>query len=375
MRIAVVGSGYNGIANAALLSRNAEVKIVRTQKPDFYGCDKDFDSFCSADSVKAMLSDDSAINDADLVVITLPVSYDSDLNHCDTMEVEKYIALSMTKAKNADIVLRSDVPIGFTERINSRTNRKVLCFPDFSREGRAVYDTLNPTRLVISGDIDKAEKIAALFKGNNTDVPVFVTGSSEAESVKLFTNSYLAMRVAFFNELDTFAQTRGFCSADIIRCISMDPRVGDLYNNPSFAFGGKYLVEDSRKLKQNFRDIPEKIISMVTESNETRLDFIASEIISKGVETVGIYRMGMKTGSKDFSYSASSGLLRRLGAAGLKVIIYEPQIEIDRFMSAKVLNDFEAFKAQCGLIVANRLTPDLADVSDKVYSRDLFLRD
>lgn len=366
------------MAQAALLSRKAEIAVIPTETPDLSGADSDFSQYLTEQTLQRMLQPDeaAAFCGADAVVIASRVYYDAELNHYDTLEVEKYLSLALRYAKDAEIILRSDVPVGFTQRMNARLDRpRIRYSPDFAREGRAFYDSFHPARIIVGETGEAGQRIASLFCPEGVQPEILLMGATEAESVKLFANSYLAMRVAFFNELDTFAALRGLQAEQIIRGVSSDPRVGDLYNNPSFGYGGRYLTEGTAKLKANFMGVPQKIAGMVEDANEVRKDFIAQSILKQSPKTVGIFRMNIKTGSKDFRYSSVEGVMKRLQAGGVKVLVYEPMIRLDRFLSAEVLHDLPQFKKECDLILANRMDDALADVADKVFTRDLFRRD
>ena len=374
MRITVIGSGHTALSVAAVLSPENEVKILRggsiyhnvlLHAPE-YGV-TDLKSLITGEPVEAL-------DGAELVVISLIVPYDTELNMYDLHDLDMYMNQIMRFAPGAAIVLRSDVPVGYTARIRNRYPELDIAFvPDFAREGRSLQDAFNPTRLIIGGGSDKLQKqIEELFGGS---CEVVHTDSDEAESVKLFANAYLAMRVAYFNELDTYAELRGLDAQAIIRSVSLDPRIGDLYNNPSFGYGGRYLVEGTCRLRNDFADIPERMVDMVEVSNEVRKDHIVDMIMERRPECCGIYGLSMKTGSKDFRCSAVDGVVRRLQARGVRVVIFEPMIDMERFLSADVVADFEEFCRMSDVIVANRVDERIKAYGDKLYTRDIFERD
>lgn len=374
MRLTVIGSGHLALAQAALLSRENDIRILRTG---------DINGNVLAEAAENGVSGlDSFIGDkpsealagAELVFISVAVPYDTELNMYDTHDVDMYISQVMRYAPQAAVVLRSDVPVGYTARMKSRyPDLEMLFVPDFGREGRSLQDAFDPARLILGGGSDELQqKVESLLGGS---CEVVRTGSDEAESVKLFANAYLAMRVAYFNELDTYAELRGLDSRDIIRAVSLDPRVGDLYNNPSFGYGGRYLVEGTCRLRNDFADIPERMVDMVEVSNEVRKDHIVDMIMERQPRCCGIYGLSMKTGSKDFRYSAVDGIIRRLQARGVRVVIFEPMIDMERFLSADVVADFDDFCQMSDVIVANRVDDRIKAHGDKLYTRDLFERD
>lgn len=374
MRLTVIGSGHLALAQAALLSRENDIRVLCTGDIDGnvlvqaaeYGA-SGLDSFIDDKPSEALAG-------AELVFISVAVPYDTELNMYDTHDVDMYISQVMRYAPQAAVVLRSDVPVGYTARMKSRyPDLEMLFVPDFGREGRSLQDAFDPARLILGGGSDDLQqKVESLLGGS---CEVVRTGSDEAESVKLFANAYLAMRVAYFNELDTYAELRGLDSRDIIRAVSLDPRVGDLYNNPSFGYGGRYLVEGTCRLRNDFADIPERMVDMVEVSNEVRKDHIVDMIMERQPHCCGIYGLSMKTGSKDFRYSAVDGIIRRLQAQGVRVVIYEPMIDMERFLSADVVADFEEFCRISDVIVANRVDDRIKAHGDKLYTRDLFERD
>lgn len=374
MKITVIGLGYSALSLAAVLSRENEVKILGDGNIDKqvlihaseYGITE----------LETLISNDvsDSLKGADIVFISTIVTYDTELNMYDTHDVDMYMNQAMRYAPGAAIVLRSDVPVGYTARIRNRYPDLDIAFvPDFAREGRALQDAFNPTRLIVGGGSDKLQKQIEELLGGSCEV--VYTDSDEAESVKLFANAYLAMRVAYFNELDTYAELRGLDAQAIIRSVSLDPRIGDLYNNPSFGYGGRYLVEGTCRLRNDFADIPERMVDMVEVSNEVRKDHIVDMIMERKPECCGIYGLSMKTGSKDFRCSAVDGVIRRLQARGVRVVIFEPMIDMERFLSADVVADFEEFCRMSDVIVANRVDERIKAYGDKLYTRDIFERD
>lgn len=374
MRITVIGSGYSALSLAAVLSRENEVKILSDGNIDKqvlihaseYGITE----------LETLISNDvsDSLKGADIVFISTIVTYDTELNMYDTHDVDMYMNQAMRYAPGAAIVLRSDVPVGYTARIRNRYPELDIAFvPDFAREGRSLQDAFNPTRLIIGGGSTGLQKQIEELLGGSCEV--VYTDSDEAESVKLFANAYLAMRVAYFNELDTYAELRGLDAQAIIRSVSLDPRIGDLYNNPSFGYGGRYLVEGTCRLRNDFADIPERMVDMVEVSNEVRKDHIVNMIMERKPECCGIYGLSMKTGSKDFRCSAVDGVVRRLQARGVRVVIFEPMIDMERFLSADVVEDFEEFCRMSDVIVANRVDERIKAYGDKLYTRDIFERD
>ena len=374
MRITVIGSGYSALSLAAMLSRENEVKILSDGN-----IDKQVLAHASEYGItglESLISNEvsDSLKDADIVFISTIVTYDTELNMYDLHDVDMYMNQAMRYAPGAAIVLRSDVPVGYTARIRNRYPELDIAFvPDFAREGRSLQDAFNPTRLIIGGGSTGLQKQIEELLGGSCE---FVyTDSDEAESVKLFANAYLAMRVAYFNELDTYAELRGLDAQAIIRSVSLDPRIGDLYNNPSFGYGGRYLVEGTCRLRNDFADIPERMVDMVEVSNEVRKDHIVDMIMERKPECCGIYGLSMKTGSKDFRCSAVDGVIRRLQARGIRVVIFEPMIDMERFLSADVVADFEEFCSMSDVIVANRIDERIKAYGDKLYTRDIFERD
>lgn len=374
MRITVVGSGYMALSLATMLSCEDEVKIL--SDGSVYQNVLIHASEYGVTDLESLITDEpaEALKGAELVFISLIVPYDTELNMYDLHDVDMYMNQVMRFAPGAAIVLRSDVPVGYTARVRNRYPELDIAFvPDFGREGRALQDAFEPSRIIIGGGSPELQKQIEKLLGGSCEV--VHTDSDEAESVKLFANAYLAMRVAYFNELDTYAELRGLDSRDIIRAVSLDPRIGDLYNNPSFGYGGRYLVEGTCRLRNDFADIPERMVDMVEVSNEVRKDHIVDMIMERQPRCCGIYGLSMKTGSKDFRCSAVDGIIRRLQARGVRVVIFEPMIDMERFLSADVVADFDAFCRMSDVIVANRVDDRIKAHGDKLYTRDLFERD
>ena len=374
MRITVIGSGHTALSVAAVLSLENEVKILRDGSI-YHNVLLHAREYGVTD-LESLITDEpaEALDGSELVFISLIVPYDTELNMYDLHDVDMYMNQAMRYAPGAAIVLRSDVPVGYTARFRNRYPDLDIAFvPDFAREGRALQDAFEPTRLIIGGGSDRLQKQIEKLLGGSCEV--VYTDSDEAESVKLFANAYLAMRVAYFNELDTYAELRGLDAQAIIRSVSLDPRIGDLYNNPSFGYGGRYLVEGTCRLRNDFADIPERMVDMVEVSNEVRKDHIVDMIMERKPECCGIYGLSMKTGSKDFRCSAVDGVVRRLQARGVRVVIFEPMIDMERFLSADVVADFEEFCSMSDVIVANRVDERIKAYGDKLYTRDIFERD
>jgi len=394
MKIAIAGTGYVGLSLATLLSQNHEV-VALDIIPDKVRMINEFISpiqdeyiekfFNEAKEGKrqlnlhATLDYKEAFKDADFVVISTPTNYDDQRNFFDTSSVEDIIekVISMKNPKTT-MVVKSTIPVGYIDSVKKKYGIDNIFFsPEFLREGKALYDNLYPSRIIVGSDSGAAHIFAGLLKeaSLNTDVPVIFMGSTEAEAVKLFANTYLALRVAYFNELDTYAETKGLNSKAIIDGVSLDPRIGSHYNNPSFGYGGYCLPKDTKQLLANYWNVPQNLIEAIVKSNDTRKKFIAEDILRKDPEVVGIYRLTMKSDSDNFRASAIQDVIRYLMAEGKDVMIYEPALEAPDFNGAPVNNDIDAFKKTASVIVANRITPDLEDVRDKVYTRDLFSRD
>lgn len=388
LKVAVAGTGYVGLSNAALLSRHHEVVAVDIdpERVDMVNArhapiaDPELiQLFADTQlNLRATVIAEEAYAGADFILVATPTNYDEVTNHFDTSSVESVVLEASVYAPTATIVIKSTVPVGFTEQlIVSYPDQKILFSPEFLREGRALYDNLHPSRIVVGGTGPAAEQFARLLLegAEDEDVPVVMTGPTEAEAIKLFANTYLALRVAYFNELDTYAAARGLNTRQIIEGVGLDPRIGQHYNNPSFGYGGYCLPKDTKQLLANFADVPQNLIAAVVDSNSTRKDYIAAEILSRSPDIVGIYRLVMKTGSDNFRESAIQGVMKRIKAEGIPVIIYEPTLEVEEFHHSRVVSDLDQFKRDSDVILTNRTAPELHDVKDKVYTRDLYGRD
>ena len=394
MRIAIAGTGYVGLSMAVLLAQHNTVTAVDIvpEKADLINrrispiADSEIQEYLSTRplDLTATTDGDSAYRNAELVLISTPTNYDPDQNYFDTSSVESVIRQVMAVNPNAAVVIRSTVPVGFTESARAKYGCRCLLFsPEFLREGRALYDNLYPSRIVVGVSQDDsqlrqtAEDFAALLREGavKKDIPVRFMAPTEAEAVKLFANTYLALRVSYFNELDTYAQVRGLDTRAIIEGVCLDPRIGDQYNNPSFGYGGYCLPKDTKQLLANYRDVPQNIISAIVAANSTRKDFIAEQILARHPRTVGIYRLTMKAGSDNFRQSSIQGVMKRIKAKGVEVVVYEPTLREDRFFNSRVIRDLDEFKRVSDVIVANRYSDDIRDVLDKVYTRDLYFRD
>lgn len=388
MKIAVAGIGYVGLANAVLLAQNNEVVTydVNEKKVEMIAhheapfADEKIQEYltCKQLNLKATSNYVEAFSGAEYVIVATPTNYDPDKEYFDTESVETVISMVRETEPNAAIVIKSTIPVGFTKKMREQHKCDNIYFsPEFLREGRALYDNLHPSRIVVGGKDNIATRFAQLLVegAEETDIPVLLMESTEAEAIKLFANTFLALRVAYFNELDTYAEMKGLNVGDIIKGICYDPRIGDYYNNPSFGYGGYCLPKDSKQLLANFRDVPNDLIKAIVQSNETRKDFIAEQILKAKPDSVGIYRLTMKTDSDNFRESSIQGVINRLRDAQCKIIVYEPTLNAQTWNDCEVCDDLQIFKDKSSIIIANRWADDLKDVEDKVYTRDLYRRD